>query len=123
MSTILTQEPGENADTGRRFTLRAFGIGAIAAVAELFMNASPASAGLPSPCCDLASNTQCGSSCSPGCSSCSNYFCPGGYHQEIWYCTAGSRPIGCGECAPYSSNSCFSGPWACSIWWDDNTCP
>lgn len=46
----------------------------------------------------------------------SNYSCPSGYHRTWWYCCEGTQQIGCGECTP-QQNTCWSGPWECSIWW------
>ena len=43
------------------------------------------------------------------------YSCPQGYNRQWWYCCEGSQQIGCGECTP--QNTCWSGPWECSIWW------
>ena len=43
------------------------------------------------------------------------YSCPPGYNRQWWYCCEGSQQIGCGECTP--QNTCWSGPWECSIWW------
>lgn len=70
-----------------------------------------------SPCCALAKCNVCsysGNKC--------NYTCPAGYYKRAWYCvpTGGNRAFGCGECA--AGASCWDGPFACSIWWDDATC-
>lgn len=88
----------------------------VGAVAGLTAAAAPARADcLGSPCCSLASCTQCrysGRKC--------NYTCPSGYSKRVWYCHAAARIIGCGECA--KGSNCDLGPWACSIWWDDAVC-
>lgn len=105
----------------RRGVFGVLGIGLVAAIADMAASPQRAEAGLASPCCSLASNKKCSASCS-GCSSCSNYHCPSGYHKEYWWCTAGNRIIGCGECVPTSSSTCGQGPFACSIWWDDGYC-
>lgn len=47
----------------------------------------------------------------------SNYVCPEGYHRQWWFCCEGTRTLGCGECTP-SEESCYIGPWECSIWWE-----
>ncbi len=126
MSTALQDAEGVLVPIRRRhFTFAGFGIAAIGAIASMLGNAEPASAGLPSPCCSLASNTRCGTSqCSASCKGgCSHYDCKAGYHRETWYCTAGARTIGCGECVGANSFDCYHGPWYCSIWWDDAPCP
>lgn len=107
----------------RRGLFGAIGIGVVAAIADMAVTPPPAFAGLSSPCCTLATNTKCSSSCSGGCSSCSNFHCPSGYKRQLWFCVVGSRPIGCGECCKKPVHGCYSGPFACSIWWDDGACP
>lgn len=77
-------------------------------------------------CCDLACPP--GGSC-PQCGtllSCS-YCCPssiGGvsYKLYAWFCSAGTRIIGCGECVPTANHTCEQGPFHCSFAYDDGTC-
>ncbi|MDI6103370.1 hypothetical protein QLQ12_32650 [Actinoplanes sp. NEAU-A12] len=106
------------ATAGRRGVLTFLSVGGMALVgglAGVFQTAEPASAGLASPCCSLASNTRCSGRCH-------NYTCPSGYYKRYWWCTAGVRPIGCGECQK-GSGTCWEGTsFACSTWWDDNAC-
>lgn len=45
----------------------------------------------------------------------SNFTCPQGYYRQWWYCCEGTQQIACAECTP--QNTCWSGPWECSIWW------
>ena len=45
----------------------------------------------------------------------SDYTCPPNHTRQWWYCCEGSQLVGCGECTPQAN--CWSGPWACSIWW------
>jgi hypothetical protein len=47
----------------------------------------------------------------------SSFVCPEGHHRQWWFCCEGTRQLGCGECTP-SEESCFAGPWECSIWWE-----
>lgn len=105
-----------------------FGFVAIAALAGLMASntAAEAANGVQgSPCCDLASSNKCAASCSGGCSACYNYRCPSGYTKRYWWCYAGVRLIGCGECQTGGKNTtCWNGAtYYCSIWWDDNACP
>ncbi len=125
MSNALQEGEEVLAPSRGRFTFGAFGIAAIGAIASMLANAQPASAGLASPCCGLATNTRCGTSrCPSNCKQgCSSYDCPPNFQRHWWYCMAGARPIGCGECVPATSTSCDVGPFKCSIWWDDNYCP
>ena len=122
-STTLA-ETSEAIPTRQRRALGALGIGMVAAIADVLATPEAASAGLSSPCCHLATNTQCSASCSGGCTTCYNYHCPSGSYKEYWWCFAGSRLIGCGECQKTGSD-CWSGgnTYTCSIWWDDNACP
>lgn len=92
-------------------------IGSLASLAET-RGAAASPLGLSSPCCNLASNTQCRYPSSGKC----HYTCPTNYKRAVWGCSAGARWILCGECVPLSSPSCEVGPWPCSIWWDDATC-
>lgn len=46
----------------------------------------------------------------------SNFSCPEGFHRQWWYCCEGTQQIACGECTK-STETCWSGPWDCSIWW------
>jgi hypothetical protein len=52
------------------------------------------------------------------------YFdCPPYYHPEVWYCCYLGDIAGCGECVPWYSSDCYTGPWACSYGWNTNiTC-
>jgi hypothetical protein len=43
------------------------------------------------------------------------YTCPSGFQQEYWTCVEGTRVAACAECA--AGDSCWQGPWQCSIWW------
>jgi hypothetical protein len=119
--------PGPGPDTGiadlppvpRRGALGLLsraGIALVGAVAGIAAAASPAAADCQgSPCCHLASCRLClynGKRC--------NVICPVGYRLRAWYCASGARTIGCGECTPASS--CWTGPFHCSIWWDDAAC-
>lgn len=45
-----------------------------------------------------------------------DYVCPPGWYRQWWYCCQGSRMAGCGECTR-SQNTCWQGPFNCSIWW------
>ena len=45
-----------------------------------------------------------------------NFTCPEGYHKTLWYCCEGSQQIACGECGA-NADSCWYGPWECSIFW------
>jgi hypothetical protein len=45
----------------------------------------------------------------------SNFTCPPGHNRQWWYCCEGTQQIACGECTP--QQTCWSGPWECSIWW------
>ncbi len=126
MTTAIHEVEEVSAPSHRRFTFGAFGIAAIGAIAATLAKAQPASAALPSPCCSLGSNTKCLTTrCSANCKGgCPNYSCPGGYQAAWWYCSAGARLIGCGECVTATRYpNCNTGADACSIWWDDNACP
>jgi hypothetical protein len=61
-----------------------------------------------------------------------NFRCPPGYYKSAWTCTEGTRTVYCGECTPdgvskekqkeaevkkENYGDCWSGPWACSIWY------
>jgi len=46
----------------------------------------------------------------------SNFTCPQGYYRQWWYCCEGTQQIACAECTT-SQNTCWSGSFACSIWW------
>jgi hypothetical protein len=86
----------------------------VAGLAGMLAASEPAAADcLGSPCCQLASCDQCSGGC--------NYSCPSGYYRMYWWCQAGARTIGCGECTTSSSN-CWAGIYHCSVWWDDATC-
>lgn len=104
----------ESMTEGRRGFLKYFGRGGMAIIAGLsgvFAAAKPAAAGLSSPCCSLASNTRCS-----GCDE--DYTCSKGV-KRLWYCQAGMRIIGCGECQA-GTGTCWEGStYYCSIWWDD----
>lgn len=67
-----------------------------------------------SPCCCLGSSRKCANGC--------RFTCPSGYHRTAWYCatSSGSRVFGCGECA--AGTTCHSGPYYCSVYWDDAYC-
>lgn len=97
--------------------LSAGGLVLVGGLANLLGTAQPARADCQgSPCCHLASCRVCSWSTSR-----CRYTCPGGYYKRYWYCAAGARFIGCGECTT-SSSSCWSGSFYCSIWWDDAYC-
>jgi hypothetical protein len=113
--TMSLADPG---GMRRRGVMKLIGRGGVAMVAGLssvFATARPAAAGLPSPCCHLASNTRCGGQCE-------NYTCPSGRYKRYWWCTAGTRVIGCGECQRRSGSCWQGGTYYCSIWWDDGAC-
>ena len=113
----------EPSTTQRRW-LGALGIGIVGAISDILATPQAAQAGLASPCCSLATNTKCSATAcrNCGCSSCYHFTCPAGYYKQYWWCTSGTRLIGCGECTK-STSTCWSGPFACSIWWDDGACP
>jgi hypothetical protein len=46
----------------------------------------------------------------------SRFSCPDGYYRQWWHCCEGTRLIGCGECTT-STEACWRGSFACSIWW------
>ena len=46
----------------------------------------------------------------------SNYSCPQGFYKQSWYCCEGTQQVGCGECTT-NQDTCWSGDFACSIWW------
>ena len=103
--------------TRRRGVLGMLGAGGMALVgglAGMLVTAQPAAADCQgSPCCNLASCNRCAGSC--------QYTCPSGYHRQVWYCSAGARAIGCGECTT-STSTCWEGSFYCSVWWDDGVC-
>lgn len=109
--------PGKLSGPRRRGVLGLLGAGGMALVgglAGVLATAEPAAADcLGSPCCSLASCNRCAGSC--------HFGCPGGYHRQMWFCAAGARPIGCGECTT-STSSCWRGSFQCSVWWDDAIC-
>lgn len=74
----------------------------------------------PYRCCHLASNKKCNNCHGPG----TNFHCPSGYHAVSWHCCgASNKIIGCGECVPNSSNTCYQGPFKCSCgWWFGTYC-
>lgn len=47
----------------------------------------------------------------------SQFTCPEGLYRQWWYCCEGTQQIACGECTE-SPNTCWSGPFECSIWWE-----
>ncbi|GAB3938986.1 hypothetical protein [Micromonospora vulcania] len=95
----------------RRFALMGAASAVVAGLATV-LKASPAVADcLGSPCCSLASCTRCHYAVEPD-----RYTCPSGYYRTFWTCTSGGRTYGCGECSK-SKTSCWSGPFACSIWY------
>jgi len=90
------------------------GIGLIGGLASMVATADPAEAFCqPEACCNLASCRTCAGSC--------HFTCPSGWHRQQWFCLAGTRIIGCGECTR-STTTCESGPWYCSVMWDDGVC-
>ncbi len=97
------------AEVSRRGFFRV-GSAFIAAVATLSSAKSASADCQGSPCCNLASCTQC--SPSGGCGG--GWYCPPGYTQTYWTCTRGGTTCTCGECS--AGSNCFSGPWACSIY-------
>lgn len=101
----------------RRGVLGMLGTGGMALVgglAGMLATAEPAAADCQgSPCCQLFSCTKCAHSC--------HYTCPPGYHRQMWFCSAGARAIGCGECTT-STSTCWDGDFSCSVWWDDGVC-
>lgn len=69
-------------------------------------------------CCGLAvPNNEC---CYPTGGSKALYQCPAGYQKTWWFCMVGSKAYGCGECS--TGNTCYYGPWQCSIWWEVVPC-
>jgi hypothetical protein len=48
----------------------------------------------------------------------STFTCPDGFYKHWWYCVEGTRTFACGECNS-DLNSCFGGPYACSIAWEE----
>lgn len=46
------------------------------------------------------------------------FTCPDGFYKHWWYCIEGTRTFACGECNA-DLNSCFGGPYACSIAWEE----
>jgi hypothetical protein len=51
-----------------------------------------------------------------------SFTCPEGYYRQWWHCCEGTRLLGCGECTTNTS-TCWSGSFACSIWWQtDQPC-
>ena len=115
MSVIEQERLAESATSSRRaFSSRALGL--IAGVSALLLSRTTrAEAGLSSPCCDLASFTQCDYAPQGKC----YYSCPSGYNKTYWWCQAWNGSynawVGCGECS--AGATCTDGPWACSIWW------
>lgn len=102
----------------RRGIMKIIGRGGVALVAGLagvMSTSQPAAAGLASPCCHLASNTKCAGRCY-------NYTCPSGRYKRYWWCSAGTRIIGCGECQKNSADCWGGGTYYCSTWWDDGAC-
>lgn len=119
----------------RRLAIGYWGITAVSAIANS-LDSQDAGAALAAPfsCCNLGSSQRCDvSSCPSNCKpqgtmwGCSYYTCPSTpstkYHQETWACHYGGRVIVCGECVPTTSNTCETGPFPCSVAWDDGTCP
>ncbi len=96
--------------TGRRFAVLTLGSAVIAGLATL-LNAKPAAADCQgSPCCSLARCNLCDYQVSHD-----RYTCPSGYYRVLWTCTSAGITWGCGECST-SSSSCYSGSYACSIY-------
>lgn len=96
--------------TGRRFAVLGAATAVIAGLATV-LKASPAVADCQgSPCCSLAKCNQCHYAVSKD-----RYTCPSGYRRSYWTCVSGSRTYGCGECT--TGSNCWTGPFACSIWY------
>lgn len=118
MTTSLERiEPGgtdvelvEPRRTSRRYALMTVGSAFVAGLATL-LNAKPAAADCQgSPCCSLASCTICYYEVSKD-----RWKCPPGYYRTYWTCVSGSGiTFGCGECS--AGPSCWTGPFACSVW-------
>jgi hypothetical protein len=97
--------------------LSRYGIVVVGGLAAVFATAEPAAADCQhSPCCELASCTKCSNGCRFSCGS-------SGYRvRRYWYCAAGNRIIGCGECQR-GTGTCWTGfSQSCSVWWDDAYC-
>ena len=63
-------------------------------------------------CCHLAlPNNPC-----PYVGNPANYTCPPGYYRQWWNCPEGTRIRACAECTR-DAESCWFGPFYCSIWW------
>lgn len=94
------------------------GLAMVGGLAAVLASATPAAADCQgSPCCSLASCNKCSGSC--------HWTCPSGYYRKFWWCAAGARFIGCGECQNVN-DACEptrSTRWSCSVWWDDAYCP
>jgi hypothetical protein len=106
----------DKAPVTRRSLLRV-GTALIAALAAM-STPEPASADCQgSPCCSLASCTRC------NLNFCGGWSCPSGYNATCWNCTSGGKWYVCGECS--AGTNCYSGPWACSIWFQQSApgCP
>ncbi len=127
VSTRLDPTDDLNSDRRKLISwIPRLGMGMVGGLAGLFAaTVDPAEAWAYSYlCCDLATTTPCcggtmNSCCYP--QSGGNSPCPGGTYKRYWYCSAGARIIGCGECT-YNSSSCDFGPWVCSQYWDDGSC-
>lgn len=84
--------------------------GASAAVFGGFatLAAGPAEAIVTYRCCRLARSNRCSGCGSPS----PNFSCPSGYRVRRWYCCSSGDLVMCGECT--KSDSCYTGPFACS---------
>jgi len=106
----LAEEPTVSEDRSGGFL--GAGTAIIAGLAILLSpRSASASHGMPSPCCDLATNTLCDYQVSRD-----RYNCPSGYNRTLWTCTepGTGRLVWCGECS--SGSTCYNGPWYCSTW-------
>jgi hypothetical protein len=97
--------------TGRRFALLASTSAIIAGLATLIDGKAASAADCQnSPCCSLARCNLCFYKVAHD-----RYECPSGYFRVMWTCVSGGVTWGCGECSTNAS-SCWSGSFACSIW-------
>jgi len=69
-------------------------------------------------CCGLARRDK--ECCYPDNRSKALYRCAPGFQKTWWFCMVGREAYGCGECS--SGNTCYIGPWDCSIMWKVEPC-
>ena len=69
-------------------------------------------------CCGLARpDNEC---CYPQNGSKALFKCKAGFQKTWWFCLVGRQAYGCGECS--TGNTCYMGPWECSILWEVVPC-